>query len=81
MQQLITEVRESLPFELPEAQMCEGPCDGCSMKLLAFLDGELDEWEYRLDQGDTPTFADLSRIMKTSKKIHKVMVKNGLIAS
>jgi hypothetical protein len=80
MRQLIARVREALPFDLPEAQTCSGPCDGCSMKLLAFLEGELDAWERRLDDGERPSFGDISRLARTSAKIHAVLMRNGLVA-
>jgi len=79
MQQLIAQVREAMPFDLPEAQQCAGPCEGCSMKLLAFLEGELEAWERRLDEGERPNLGDVSRLARTSRKIHRVMEKNGLV--
>ena len=51
MRQLIGEVRRQLPFDLPQARLCNGPCTGCSLKLLDFLEVELQAWERRLDAG------------------------------
>jgi hypothetical protein len=45
MRQLITQIRETLPFDAPQARVCQGPCEGCSMKLLDYLETELDDWE------------------------------------
>ncbi len=79
MSQLIAEVRVAVPFDTPVSELCDGPCTGCSKKLLDFLDQELEEWETRLDRGDSPTFGDLQRLGKQSQKIFRVLQKNGLI--
>lgn len=79
MRQLIAEVRAAVPFGAPEAQVCMGPCDGCSMKLLAFLDSELEGWERRLDEGEQPNFGDLSRLAKISRKVYGVLERNALV--
>jgi len=81
MRQLIGEVRRAMPFDLPAARVCEGPCDGCSMKLLDYLEAELDSWEQRLDQGERPGLAELSRLAKTARRVHRVLEKNGLLPS
>ena len=79
MQQLIIQVREAMPFDLPEANLCSGKCNGCSQKLLDYLDSELEDWEYRLKAGELPDFGEIQRIAKTSKKIYKVLQRNDLI--
>jgi hypothetical protein len=79
MQQLITRIRSEFPFQLPEAQVCNGPCQGCSLKLLGFLENELDAWETRLAQGERPGLADLSRLMRTSHKVGRVLQRAGLM--
>jgi hypothetical protein len=79
MRELIIQVRQTLPFDLPEARVCDGPCKGCSLKLLDFLEQELEEWEQRLDDGEKPGLAELSRLAKTSRRIHSVLLKNGLL--
>ena len=79
MRQLIQQVRETLPFDLPEAYICDGVCRGCSLKLLDYLDLELMDWENRLDKGETPDLQDIQRMAKTSLKIHRVLVRNGLL--
>ena len=68
-----------MPFELPEANLCSGKCNGCSQKLLDYLDTELEDCEYRLKDNEAPDFGDIQRIAKTSKKIYKVMQRNGLV--
>ncbi len=79
MRQLIKQVRRAMPFDLPEANLCSGQCNGCSQKLLDYLDSELEGWEYRLKDGETPDFGEIQRIAKTSKKIYKVLERNGLV--
>jgi hypothetical protein len=78
MYNLIAQVRAALPFEMRGDQLCSESCDGCSVKLLAFLEQELDAWERRLHDGDKPNFGDLDKLARTSKKIYKVLKKNGL---
>ena len=79
MRKLIEQVRTAMPFDLPEANLCSGKCNGCSQKLLDYLDMELEDWEYRLTTGETPDFGDINRIARTSNKIYRVMKKNGLV--
>lgn len=79
MHQLIAQARAALPFDAPEAQICAGDCDGCALKLLDYLDGELLDWEQRLATGDKPSFGDLSRLAKISRKVYTVVERNGLI--
>lgn len=80
MQNLIDEVRGTLPFELPEAQLCDGICNGCSKKLLDYLDGELIDWQERLDAGEEPKLGDLAALGKTSRKIYRVLQRNELVS-
>ncbi len=75
MRELIAQVREAVPFDAPEAQLCTGPCDGCSVKLLAFLESELEDWETRLDGGERPGLKDLSRLAK----VYAVLERNALV--
>ena len=79
MRNLIAEVRAALPFDLPGTQLCSGSCDGCAVKLLDYLDGELADWERRLRAGERPHFGDLERLARTSRRIHKVLSRNGLL--
>jgi len=81
MRQMIAQVRHSLPFDAPETQVCQGPCDGCSMKLLDYLDSELQDWEYRLNEGEKPGLAELSKLARTSRRIYQILEKNGLAHS
>ena len=79
MRNLIAQIRDTLPFDGVDSDFCSDTCRGCSVKLLDFLLVEVDDWEYRLDQGETPSFKDIDKLAKTAKKIHKVLVKNQLI--
>jgi hypothetical protein len=79
MQQLIEQIRQAMPFDLPEAQVCAGPCQACSVKLLEYLEMELAHWEQRLAAGEQPNFADLSHLAKTGRKIHRSLRNNGLV--
>lgn len=79
MRALIEEARSRVPFDDPQAQECPDQCQGCSPKLLAFLDTELEEWERRLANGETPSFGDLHRLGNTCKKVHAVLRENGVV--
>lgn len=80
MQQLIQQIRLALPFEAPQAYICNGVCKGCSLKLLDYLESELSGWQDRLENGEVPCLADLQKLAKSSKKIYKILEKNGLLA-
>ena len=49
------------------------------MKLLEYMESELALWEQRLDGGEKPGFAELSRLQRTGRKIYAQMVKNGFM--
>lgn len=79
MSQLIEQIRTSLPFDSNEVQLCKGPCKGCSMKLLQFMENELDDWQARLDAGENIGLAELSKLGKTGQRVYQVLEKNGHI--
>jgi hypothetical protein len=79
MRLLIEEVRAALPFDVPRAQVCAGACDGCSLKLLNFLDTELADWERRLAAGERPNLGAVSHLARTSRKVYAVLERNGLV--
>jgi hypothetical protein len=81
MRQLIAEVRSAIPFDTPEAQVCSGACDGCSVKLLDYLDDLLRDWEARLDAGERPGLRELSRLARTSRKVHAALARNGVVSA
>lgn len=79
MHRLIAQIRKAMPFGAPEAQRCPDSCSGCSAKLLAYLETEIDSWETRLAEGAQPNFGDLSRLARTGRKVHAVLLRNGLV--
>jgi uncharacterized metal-binding protein YceD (DUF177 family) len=79
MRQLIERIRHEIPFGLPEEVLCADACQGCSSKLLIYLESELDEWEVKLAAGSVPNFADLSRLADKGKKVAKILHQNGLL--
>ncbi len=79
MSQLIAQIKDTLPFDGIDTDFCSDSCSGCSLKLVDFIAVEIDEWEYRLDQGETPNFKDISKLAKMATKIQAVLVKNNLI--
>jgi hypothetical protein len=78
MRTLIAEIRNSLPFDRPGAQICSDPCRGCSIKLLDYLESELEAWEQRLDTGEKPGLADISRLEKKGRKVYRTLQANQL---
>ena len=68
-----------VPFDIPPAKLCDGPCTGFPKKLMEYLDTELEEWEYRLNQDESPSLGEVHALGKTSKKIYTVLKKNDLI--
>ena len=80
MAELITELRRVMPIGAPEAVICSDQCAGCSRKLLEFLDMRLEDWEFRLAEGEQPSFGDLRSLARTGRKIHAALKRNGLVA-
>lgn len=81
MAQLIVEARRTFPLDAPEASVCADECRGCSLKLLEFLQSELENWEARLHDGEKPTLGDLHKLGNTCRKLYAVLEKNGLVAA
>ena len=79
MHHLIKQIKDTLPFSGVDASFCSDTCRGCSVKLIDFIAIEVEDWEHRLDQGDTPSFKDIDKLAKMTKKIHAVLLKNNLI--
>ena len=80
MRNLIHEVKATLPLDLSPVEVCSDECKSCSIKLIEYIAMELETWEDRLGDGDIPNFRDLNRLAKSSKKIHRALVKNGLVS-
>jgi hypothetical protein len=79
MQALIDEIRQVLPFDLSAQDICKDECRNCSLKLLGYLENELDSWQYRLDSADKPNLGDVSKLARSARKIYTALQKNGLI--
>ncbi|MEJ2591825.1 MAG: hypothetical protein P8178_10555 [Candidatus Thiodiazotropha sp.] len=78
MRHLIGQIREAIPFDLSTDEICGDSCQGCSSKLLIYLESELDAWEIRLGDGVIPNFGDLDRLAKQSRKVYRALEANGL---
>lgn len=79
MKALITEIRSAIAFDTPIDRLCDGPCTGCSRKLLEYLDMTLAEKEALLAAGYQPALGEITRLKKKAVKIHSVLTQNGLI--
>ena len=79
MRQLIDQVREAMPIGVNADELCGDSCEGCSGKLMLYLETELDSWESRLDEGEVPSFGDLDRLARQGRKIHRVLQRNGVL--
>ncbi len=79
MGELIAQIKTTIPFDLPESYICSGRCNGCSLKLLDFLELQLEEWEDRLLTGEQPNFGDLKKLARIARQVHRVMDRNDLL--
>ena len=79
MQNLIKQIKSAITFYPGKTDTCLDSCRGCSVKLIDFLEVEIVDWEYRLENNEAPNFEDLDKLAKTAKKIHRVLINNGVI--
>lgn len=79
MRDLLARIRTSLPFADAEIAVCTGDCQDCPRKLLACLDDELLDWGRRLDAGETPGLADLSRLAGLGRDVRSALARRGLL--
>ncbi|MEW7979420.1 MAG: hypothetical protein AB2813_06320 [Candidatus Sedimenticola endophacoides] len=79
MRRLIAQVRARIPFDRPREQLCAEGCQGCTLKLLDYLAGELEGWETRLGRGEVPNFGDLHQLVDSSRKVYRTLRRNGLM--
>lgn len=81
MSNLINQVRQTIPFDSPESDLCADSenCQGCSLKLLEYLDMELSDWQLKLEMGYKPNFEELSKLGRTSQKVFTALQRNGLV--
>lgn len=81
MRSIIDQIRENFPFALSSEDLCAETCSyGCPLKLLEYMDAELSDWEARLHEGQVPTFGDIAKLTKTSRRIYTVLEKNHLVS-
>ena len=80
MRALLDTIRDTIPFGLEDADMCQGICRGCSKKMMEMLDAEVSQWQVDLDNKTAePTLADLAFMEKLARRTHKVLQRNNLI--
>ena len=79
MRGLIWQIKRAIPFDLPESYWCTGGCRGCSKKLVEFLATEIESWDNRLDRGEVPRLGDINNLASSSRKIRRVLEKNGVL--
>lgn len=79
-QELIDSIRDSMPFDVPEATLCDGICIGCPKKLLNYIEVELDDWQLSVDQKEKITLGDLNKLGRQAQKIYRVLQKNNLVS-
>ncbi len=79
MQQLIEQIRTALSMDHINNEICTGQCKVCPTKLVEYINMELENWEYRLQNGEIPNFKDLSKLAKTSHKVYKALDSRGLL--
>ncbi len=46
---------------------------------MEYLDSELEDWEYKLDNDEQPNLGEVHKLGKTSQKIYTALKKNNLI--
>ena len=81
MRNMLEKIRHTIPFDAPESSTCSDSesCQGCSVKLLEYLQLEVDNWQQKLDEGYRPNFADLSALEKSARKIYRSLERNDLV--
>ncbi|MBP6521308.1 hypothetical protein [Shewanella sp.] len=77
MQTLINQIKETIPLNLEEAQLCQGQCLGCSKKMLEMLDAEISYWQF---SEVTPSLKDLKNLENIGRRTYKVLKRNQLLS-
>ena len=79
MHQLIEQIRSAMPLTADSDDLCRDSenCHLCALKLIEFLNMELDDWERRLADQEIPNFGDLNKLAKTAQKIQNALKKGG----
>ncbi|AVI67491.1 hypothetical protein CKQ84_17335 [Shewanella sp. WE21] len=76
MQTLINQIKETIPLNLEEAQLCQGQCLGCSKKMLEMLDAEISYWQF---SEVTPSLKDLKNLENIGRRTYKILKRNQLL--
>ncbi len=76
MQTLIAQIKQIIPLNLTEAQLCQGECLGCSKKMLEMLDAEISYWQYA---AEIPSLKDLKHLENIAVRAHKILKRNRLL--
>ncbi len=81
MRQLIEQIRNRIPLASSAADLCRDSdnCNVCALKLTEYLNMQLEDWEYRLDNQQIPNFGDLKKLAQSAEKIHHALKKGGFI--
>ncbi|MGW7678724.1 hypothetical protein [Shewanella sp. S23-S33] len=77
MQTLINQIKETIPLNLEEAQLCQGQCLGCSKKMLEMLDAEINYWQF---SKVTPSLKDLKNLENIGRRTYKILKRNQLLS-
>ena len=77
MQTLINQIKETIPLNLEEAQLCQGKCLGCSKKMLEMLDAEISYWQF---SEVTPSLKDLKNLENIGRRTYKILKRNQLLS-
>ncbi|QSX30746.1 hypothetical protein [Shewanella cyperi] len=83
MQQIIDAVKAEFPLYLEDTFKCgpDNTCQGCPKKLMELVDGELQYWQHRINQGIAPGFDDLNQFGKLCRNVRRALVRNQRIDS
>ena len=77
MQTLINQIKETIPLNLEEAQLCKGQCLGCSKKMLEMLDAEISYWQF---SEVAPSLKDLKNLENIGRRTYKILKRNQLLS-
>ena len=80
MLNIIELVNNDFPFDDPNRQVCGDTCVGCPKKLLELVETEIIYWESNIEQGELPTFKEISRFAKLCKNVRRGLLRNGLVS-
>jgi len=80
MLNIIELVKVDFPFDDPNRQVCGDDCVGCPKKLLELVETEIIYWENNIEQGELPTFKEISRFAKLCKNVRRGLLRNNLVS-